>query len=266
MKEKLAVVIPVYGHFDYAANAVASLFANTHSVDPYVIVVDDASPEAKGKEDLGPIHEVIRQLPPMSAHVIYFGVNGGLTRSWNAGLNIARSFNHPYCCVTNSDVLFTPGWELPLIDAIKHNYMHLVGPITNAPGTEKKQNVANYVPGYEVKDDPEYLNAIAKSLFFDFGDHAVDSTINGFCMLARTKTWWEHAYDKDNVFRPRNDFNSKGERNPTPLMTLNEYELQSRWHKAGLRTGYCPGSFVFHYRAVSRGEAHKKPGWYRMAP
>ena len=37
-------------------------------------------------------------------------------------------------------------------------------------------------------------------------------------------------------------------------MTLQEYELQGRWHAAGLRSGVVLSSFVFHYRAVSRGE------------
>jgi hypothetical protein len=40
--------------------------------------------------------------------------------------------------------------------------------------------------------------------------------INGFCMLAKTQTWWANAYDAEanQVFCPRNDFNSKSERNP----------------------------------------------------
>ena len=63
-----------------------------------------------------------------------------------------------------------------------------------------------------------------------------------------------HAYDAEHVFKPRNDVNSRGHKNPTPLMTLQEYELQGRWHAAGLRSGVVLSSFVFHYRAVSRGE------------
>jgi hypothetical protein len=47
-------------------------------------------------------------------------------------------------------------------------------------------------------------------------------------------------------------------------MTLNEYELQRRWKETGLKVRRrCLGSYVFHYRAVSRGDAHKKGDWVR---
>jgi hypothetical protein len=46
-------------------------------------------------------------------------------------------------------------------------------------------------------------------------------------------------------------------------MTLSEYELQGRWRKDNLHIGFCPGSFVFHYRAVTRGDRYKRGKWYR---
>jgi hypothetical protein len=49
-------------------------------------------------------------------------------------------------------------------------------------------------------------------------------------------------------------------------MTLGEYELQGRWTKAGLETAICTGSYVLHYRAVSRGARYRMGDWVRAKP
>jgi GT2 family glycosyltransferase len=71
-------------------------------------------------------------------------------------------------------------------------------------------------------------------------------------MFARTERWWEGRYSGENVF------------DPAMAMTGNEDELQKRWRKKKFRTGFCPQSFIFHYRAVSRGDRFKHRGWYRI--
>ena len=67
-------------------------------------------------------------------------------------------------------------------------------------------------------------------------------------MVARTRTWWSGAYDKDHVF------------DPSHPMTENEMELEMRWSMVGRRFAIAPGSFVFHYRSVSRGEGFATEG------
>ena len=76
--------------------------------------------------------------------------------------------------------------------------------------------------------------------------------INGFFMLAKTTRWWEGKFNEQHVF------------DPSKIMTGNEDELQRRWHKQQFRTGFVPSSFVFHYRAVSRGDRYKHKGWLRI--
>lgn len=270
---RIAAIVPVYEHFDYAELSVQSFLA--HTPDGYAIVIDDASPSWGIGSAFASFNAMATRLAEQVA-VVRFAENGGLTRSWNCGLAACRSINEVrksehirYAVCTNSDVLFTPGWHLPLTHALERGFA-LVGPITNAPGSEKVQDVERYYVSkhrvlYRLTDDPIYLSAVAERLRLGYGDEVRENKINGFCMMAKVSTWWANAFDAQHVFKPRNDFNSKEQRNPTPLMTLNEYELQGRWRKAGLRVGFCPGSMVFHYRAVSRGNRYRQGKWFRRA-
>ena len=62
-------------------------------------------------------------------HFIYrenitnIGVNG----SWNVGLETAMNTEIPYICIANNDLLFTDGWDIPLIDALDNGFS-LVSP------------------------------------------------------------------------------------------------------------------------------------------
>ena len=76
--------------------------------------------------------------------------------------------------------------------------------------------------------------------------------LNGFFTMAKTEVWWSGAFGKDTVFDP-------GKR-----MHHNEDELEIRWAKMGRRIGFVPSSFIFHYRAVSRGDRWRHTGWHRL--
>lgn len=259
---QLGIIVPSYGSYEYVAMTVETAFQNTKATC-HVLVVDDGHPDWGSGE-----REHLRKFLcdddlKDRYHWAAYPKNGGYIRSLNHGLMFFRDMGAEFICCANSDLLFTPRWDEPLRLALDCGFS-LVGPITNAPGTEEAQNVASYIPNYRLSDDPVTLGEQTGWLWVH-GGPPVESTINGFCMMAKTSTWWNNAYDKDHVFCPRNEFDSKGRRNPTPLMTLNEYELQRRWHARNLKSGFCPESFVFHYRSVSRGDRYKKPGWYRHA-
>jgi hypothetical protein len=132
--------------------------------------------------------------------------------------------------------------------------------------TYDHQRVDRFYPNYQTSDDPAELTKVADylSLAHSVGPcPAIEAPINGFFMFAKTAKWWEGRYDDQHVFCPVNEVDSRGRRNRTPLMTLNEEELQARWRTKGLRVGFTPASFIFHYRAVSRGNRYLVPGWYR---
>lgn len=258
---RILVIIPGYEHFDYTANAVSSAIqSSTDQAEIDVFVTDDASPGWVAPAPL----ELLGVLNAYGKRVclVPFAENQGLTHAWNYGLKYAACGNYDFACCANNDLIFAKDWWLPLVSALNAGY-DLVGPVTNAPGTGLDQEVFLYCPPFKLSDAPSSIEQTAGFLRSRYGSECRPATLNGFCMMAKTKTWHEHAFAVGDVFRPRNDFNSKGQRNPTPLMTLNEYELQRRWHEAGLCTGFCPGSYVFHYRSVARGDRYKSQGWFR---
>jgi GT2 family glycosyltransferase len=257
--DKFLVIVPTYGAFDYAHAAVHSLLAN--SPPPvHCLLVDDASPGWAAAE---PEH-----LAPLAAefgnryHQLRFDAWGGLTRSWNAGLEAAARQGYVYACAANSDLLFPAGWVAGLVEALEAGW-DLVGPLSNAPGESPLQFVGRYHGNYRLTDDLGYLNALQRDLLRAHRGEAFSAKLNGFCLVAKTATWQAGAYAPGQAFRPANLVNSKGQDNPTPLMTLNEDELQGRWRAAGRKIGVVPASFVFHYRSVSRGDRHRKGRWYR---
>lgn len=256
----IGIIVPTFGQYDYAVQTVASALQHTRS-SCHVLVVDDGHPDYL--TEWPRLFQACRPGGDRQCDTVAFPEQGGYIRSLNTGLAILRRLDVPYVCCANSDLLFTPDWDVPLLAALDADFA-LVGPVTNAPGTEVQQDVSRYLKDYMLTDDAGVLATQAAQLQ-QLSLPPQNGTLNGFCLLAKTKTWWANRYDADHVFCPRNEKDSRGRRNPTPTMTLNEYELQRRWHAKGLRSGYCPQSFVFHYRSVTRGDRFKKPGWYRKS-
>lgn len=259
---KWCFICPTYGAFDYAKLAIQSFLRSIPTGT--VIVADDASPDwAEHMAELAPLGE-------NRVAMVRWDTWGGLTRSWNAGLRIAKSQGAEYTICGNSDLLFPLGWEKAIEKALAHEEWSLVGPVSNAPGVSNKvADVSMYDLEYRhaqqvgLESLPRF-DEVSSRLQERYLELVVEAPINGFCMVAKTATWWSGAFSQTDVFNPVNAVNSKGRMNPTPLMTLNEDALQHRWHAMGRHTGVCPGSFVFHYRAATRGDRHKVGQWARL--
>jgi glycosyltransferase involved in cell wall biosynthesis len=275
---RIGYIFPQYGNFDYTERAIKSFFQ--HTPDGYCILVDDCSPYWDGVKTQDRFAQLLSLFPSWPTKVSgsrgmfihRHSRNLGLTACWNYGLEVARDQGLDYCVCGNNDLLFSPDWYKPLLGVL-WNYQ-LVGPVSNAPGVSAKglQDVVKYMPEYQLSDDSQEIAHVAdvlRSTYTQAGAYeTVESPVNGFCLLAKTETWWEGKFDDDHVFCPRNDFYSKGDLagkpNPTPLMTLNEDELQIRWRAKGWHSAIVPSSFVFHYRAVTRGMRHVHGQWMRF--
>jgi GT2 family glycosyltransferase len=48
--------------------------------------------------------------------------NLGVNASWNVGLRTAMAMQAPYICIANNDLVFTDGWDLPLIECLDNGY------------------------------------------------------------------------------------------------------------------------------------------------
>jgi len=121
---KLAVVIPVFNKVFWTQKTITSLIECTHS-DMYVIVVNDGSTDSTSDyiNDLGAV---------LGDHLIYRvnEKNVGVNKSWNIGIETAIAAGCPYICVANNDLLFTDGWDIPLLDALDKDGYSLVSPFS----------------------------------------------------------------------------------------------------------------------------------------
>lgn len=237
----MALIIPTYNQMRYALIAARSAIRNTPKC--LVMIVDDGSPEWDP--------QTFSSLPQRQLLLHQFPKNDrNLTRSWNWGLAKARELGIPYAVPTNSDVKFPKGWWPPLRSVLDSYVAALVGPLTNAPGHRPRQQVSGHYRNYQVGDGDAYLDAVQAHLAGRFGSDTWTGKLNGFCMAAKTDTWWQGAHSADFVFDPKFK------------MVKNEDELQGRWDRLGLRQAIVPASFVFHYRGVSRGAGG--PGKHRL--
>jgi GT2 family glycosyltransferase len=246
-------ICPTYGCYDYARAAVKSFFEHTPS--GVVVIVDDAHPG---------FHKFWDDKWNVIAH--QFKQRRGLTRSWNYGLIQARNIGAKYAICGNSDILFTPGWDLGPTALLEDDTVGLVGPLSNAPGLispkrnvwDQKQNIWDHVTGYEPSSTPERLAGVSAHLarLYKATDHLPVRAVNGFFMIGRTASWWEGKYDKRHVFNPA----------PRYAMIGNEMELQRRHLARGWRSLVSLRTYIFHYRSVTRGEKFKVGMWHRNQP
>lgn len=262
---KICFICPTYKEDElhsYTVNALKTFFNTT--AEGVAVVVDDATAEWDPQYTLE--LQALARFEGQECHVHRFDTWGGLTRSWNKGLEIARSLGCEYAICGNNDILFPPMWYQGLLHALNNGYQ-IAGPVSNAAGISAydSQQVWKYCQDYQLTDDLDYIASVQKKLLNDFLGTVVDSKINGFFQMATVPTWWGGKFSENEVYKPKNDKDSKGRRNKTPLMTLNEDELQGRWFKKGWKAAVCPSSFIFHYRAVTRGDNYKKQGgkWFR---
>lgn len=256
---QIGFICPTYKALEldaYTRVALCSFFELTpHG---YAIVVDDNSPSWNQQYT-----ESLRTISPRMDFV-HFETSGGLTRSWNAGLARAFELNLDYVIAGNNDIVFTRRWYEGLLHALEHGFA-MAGPLSNAPGTTAggKQAIERYTTKFCLTDDKAVLNNIADDIYLNHLGKVIASPVNGFFQIAKLSSWVQGKYDKDHYYCPRNPFTSKGVVNPTPEMTLNEDELQARWRVLGMESAIALSTYIFHYRAISRGDKYKKGQWYR---
>lgn len=231
----ILVIVPSYGQFNFVRRTILSLgdSMDAQSRAPDFIIIDDAS------VDWDTIDWSC--FPTQTLQAVHFEERAGLTRSWNYGLIVAQKKGYKYAICANSDLIFSHGSIERMISAIDSG-ISLVGPLTNAPGYHRWQDVRPFLAGGSLRaidDSPESITFISRELAAcSIGP--IHCTLNGFCLAARTETWWFGAYDHAAVF------------NPAFPLERNEVELQERWYRLGLTNAMVPQSYVFHYRSVSR--------------
>jgi glycosyltransferase involved in cell wall biosynthesis len=259
---KIGYICPTYNakQLDsYTRTALYSFAATTPG--GVAVIVDDGTPGWDSYDQ--ELRSFVKSFD-LPVEIFHYSDNGGLTRSWNQGLRICERLGVDYAIASNNDIIFTDKWWMGLVHALDNGY-HMAGPLSNAAGVtaKGKQDVWNYYDDYKLTDDVDYLNDVSKALIDENLGKVVSSPVNGFFQMAKMDSWKAGMYDNKSFYRPVNLYTSKGYKNKTPLMTLNEDELQGRWARKNMRSCVCLSSFVFHYRAVTRGNKYKRGKWYR---
>jgi glycosyltransferase involved in cell wall biosynthesis len=102
----ISIIMPVKDNLDYTVNALQTLNNCTYS-EFELIIIDDGS-----KEDT---QKFINEIPFERKIVYKINEWKGLSYAWNKGIKLS---NCKYICLVNNDVLFTDGWDIPLIKAL----------------------------------------------------------------------------------------------------------------------------------------------------
>jgi len=111
---RIAVVIPCYKHEQMTYDTIKSLVDCTES-ELTLVLVDD-------NENHNWEYTVNKISALLGNRLLYVknGKNIGVNASWNAGIRTAMVTEIPYICVANNDLIFTKGWDTPLIEALEN--------------------------------------------------------------------------------------------------------------------------------------------------
>lgn len=240
----ILVVIPSYGQMGVTSECVQSAF-NSLPPDTRILLIDDFSPDWNDKywKDFPKDRLIIKRRTTRT---------GSMTKAWNEGLLYARDHKSTIAILANSDLVFPQGWWDPVRTALVVYPHHLLGPLSNAPGSCPEQNIKRALPLYQADATQDAVDGIQSKLSETVLANKIEKgSVNGFCLVAHTATWFLHAHSPGNPFNP--EFKMNG----------NEYDWQKRAEKCGKRSIRVLGSFVFHYRGMSRGLTGSYAGYYR---
>jgi glycosyltransferase involved in cell wall biosynthesis len=236
------LIVPTYRQLEVARRCVQTAL-DSMPPDTHALIIDDCSPDwIDGVFDNLDVNRVCILRNQKRT--------GSMTDAWNRGLVYARSGGFDTVVLPNSDILFPKGWWEPMAAAMSRFPNRMAGPMTNAPGSRPEQNIRRFVPDYTPDDSQEAIELTQQSLAA-LGRRTENGAVNGFCMAARTEAWFAGAYSKEFVFNPRYK------------LAGNEDEWQKRVEKQGRQSVRVFGSFVFHYRGLSRGLTGSVKGYFR---
>jgi glycosyltransferase involved in cell wall biosynthesis len=238
---KTAVVLTAFNHSRYTRRALESLCRSTPNTSRYrfeFAVFDDCSIDDTAL--------VVNSFGRDRVAYWCSPQNSGVTYLWNEAYRQYAAVD--YLSIVNNDVVFTPNWCVHILDALTQCGCALGGPVTNGPGHVSRQDVRNFIPGYEPSDAWEDLLGVCKALSRR-KPFSLDR-INGFCMVFDLRLLIEAQEN-----RPGEPFD------PANRNFGNEDEIQRRLKP---RPVVVPRSFVFHYKRVSIADGGE--GYVRYRP
>ena len=188
-----------------------------------VLVVDNAS--ADGTESV-----VAEEFPQV--RLVRTGENLGYTGGNNRGLEVALESGADYAMLLNPDtVIAEPEFISRMIDYLEANPdIGIAGPRVFLRGRDVVQNTVLFAPGLLRSIGNWFRFRLTPHSLDLSGDSVVDAeTLNGVCLLIRTKCLRDTGLFDENIF-----------------MYIEDADLDFRARKAGWRVCYLPIDGVIH--------------------
>ena len=220
-----AIIIPVYNAYEELRECIASVQEHTDLEKNRVIVIDDASSDARVREFLEGLENI---------ELIHNEQNIGYTRTCNKGISAAAPCD---VVLLNSDTIVTPRWLESL--RIAAYSAAEIGTATAMSDNAGLFSVPVPDQQNEKPDGMEYADYGRLMRQFCGGCEIPDvPTGNGFCMFIK-RGLVNQIGNFDAAAFPR----GYGEENDFCMRAIN----------AGWRNVIAPAAFVFHHREASFG-------------
>ena len=233
-KIEVSIVMTCFNQIDYTINGMESLLSNTkdkNNIKYKYYLLDDCSTD-----------NTYEKFHSRKDLIYYCGKKQkGVNNLWNVAFELTKKSD--YVIITNNDVKFSENWSEKLINEMIKRKSVAAGPITNAPGNRKKQDVRFYLNNYSTSDKDNDINLTSNKLEKINAFHY--RALNGFCMAFNVR--WLDTLDKPIINSP--DPNFAGED-----LLFKKYPCNPL---------IVPSSFIFHYKQVTVSRDNFKKQHYR---
>ena len=116
-KALVDIITPVYGSPNLLMGTIASIYLHPTDIPWHWWIIDDCTPDDKGKILLHDIYQEISKDP--NVDVLLNSQNLGFAGANNAAV---QQGNAPYIMLLNSDVRVTDQWLRPMVEEMESNY------------------------------------------------------------------------------------------------------------------------------------------------
>jgi GT2 family glycosyltransferase len=211
--KKTGVVITTHGSNGiYVKQAIQSFIAFMPSNIYMVVYINESNDEITLQlQELFPSIDVI--------HILDQGQNGGLTGTWNQGIEMCFKNNCDSVILSNDDIFILPNIHFLLteLENCKPNEKKYFGPLSNEPGP---CNADQY--DLSSRDEAPYMIS--------------NNNLNGFFMAFPKEVLLLNKYDNNNYFDPAYPFGG------------NEVVWNRQFLENGGSSIVVPKTFVYHYK------------------
>lgn len=184
------IVTPVYGGAEFLQGLAESLDQYDAGVAYQWIIVDDATPEDRGKAELRPVLTALKERP----HTIVYEnqINGGFAKANNLGASKGRA---EFILMLNSDTRIThDNWLKIMVDDLSNPALGVVGAkLLFFPDSTDPRRPAGTIQhagvGFNIHGNPYHVCSTWPADHPTVNQRRVMRCVTGACLLTRRRLW-----------------------------------------------------------------------------